>query len=211
VNVKTGRTTYRASTALLLELVPKTLEQHVRELGARMDAGRATALARQVVGALGHLYAHKVVHGDVKLNNFLVQAADADGAAAAAVGGAAAAASGDDAPPPRVVLTDFGCAVQHGTGPADMDDDFRVHAAEATNFSLGNPAHLAPEVVAALARKGKLARGSGERVAIPLGAQDAFAAGVVLCVLALDWRAGVHERRDCCAGRAVPVLGWVRG
>ncbi len=151
--------------------MPKTLEQHVRDVGADMDAGLATAIARQVVDSLHHLQANKVVHGDVKLNNFLVQPV--------AVGGAVAQGA------PRVVLTDFGCAVQHGTGPADMDDTFRVHATQATNFSLGNAAHQAPEVVAALARKAQLPRGSAEIVEIDLRSQDSFAAGMVMCVLSL--------------------------
>jgi serine/threonine protein kinase len=128
-------------------------------------------LARQVVDALNHLHVHKVVHGDVKLDSFLVQPA---------VGSEAATGT-----PPRVVLSDFGCTVLHGPGPADMDDAFEVHATEATNIVLGNPAHLAPEVHAALKRKMRLARGSTERVVIPLAAQDAFAAGLVLCVLSL--------------------------
>ena len=60
-----------------------------------------------------------------------------------------------------------------------------VHVRENTNFSLGNPAHLAPEVITALARKGRLARGSDAQVVIPLAAQGAFAAGVVLYELAM--------------------------
>ena len=161
------------------------------ELGADMDADRAMALARQVVDALHHLHAHKVVHGDVKLNNFMVQPA---------TGGGVAAAS--DAP--RVVLTDFGCAVQLGSGPADMDDDFEVHAAEATNFAFGNPAHQAPEVVAALSRKAQLGRGSAERVVIPLASQDAFAAGLVMCVFS-RMTAGLQRWGDLSRRRLVVV------
>ncbi len=80
------------------------------------------------------------------------------------------------------MLLDFGCAVMRGDGQADMNAQFEVHAAEGTNFSLGNPSHQAPEVVAALALTGKLRRGSNERVVVPLAGQDAFAAGVTLCV-----------------------------
>ncbi len=61
-----------------------------------------------------------------------------------------------------------------------MNAQFEVHAEE--NFCLGNQSHLAPEVLAALAVKGKLRRGSEERVVFPLAGQDAFAAGVTLCV-----------------------------
>ena len=162
----------------------------MRDLRADMDADRAMALARQVVDALHHLHAHKVVHGDVKLNNFMVQTATGGGVAPDA---------------PRVVLTDFGCAVQHGSGPADMDDAFEVHATEATNFALGNPAHQAPEVVAALARKAKLGRGSAERVVIPLASQDAFAAGLVMCVL---FFAGPRMTAGGDGGLVLWRVGW---
>ncbi len=202
MSAKTGRTTFRASTALLLELLPKTLEQHVRDVGANIDIGQMLAIARQVIDSLHHLHAHKVVHGDVKLNNFLVLPA---------AGGAVAGA-------PRVVLADFGCAVQHGTGPADIDDAFRVHATQATNFSLGNPAHQAPEVVAALARKAQLPRDSAEVVVIDLRSQDSFAAGMMMCVLSLGQEcrlAGLggycvvavfpaHRARACCRPRHRP-------
>ena len=80
------------------------------------------------------------------------------------------------------MLLDFGCAVMRGEGQADMNAQFEVHAAEGTHFSLGNQSHQAPEVVAAMALKGKLRRGSDERVVVPLAGQDAFAAGVTLCV-----------------------------
>ena len=80
------------------------------------------------------------------------------------------------------MLLDFGCAVMRGEGQADMNAQFEVHAVEATHFSLGNQSHQAPEVVAAMALKGKLRRGSDERVVVPLAGQDAFAAGVTLCV-----------------------------
>ncbi len=103
----------------------------------------------------------------MKLNNMVVQMPDPDTAANM---------------PLRLVLIDFGCAVMRGDGVADMNDQFEVHLVEATNFSLGNMSHLAPEVVGALARKQKLRRGSNDRVVVPLAGQDAFAAGVALCV-----------------------------
>ncbi len=80
------------------------------------------------------------------------------------------------------MLLDFGCAVMRGEGQVDMNAQFEVHAAEGTHFSLGNQSHQAPEVVAAMALKGKLRRGSDERVVVPLAGQDAFAAGLTLCV-----------------------------
>ena len=47
----------------------------------------------------------------------------------------------------RVVVVDFGCAVMRGAGPADMNDRLEVNAVCTTNITLGNQAHLAPEVL----------------------------------------------------------------
>jgi serine/threonine protein kinase len=155
-----------------MEYVPDpcpTLEEYVRQRGPGLGSDEIVALGRQLLGVLAHLYAHKVVHGDIKLNNFLVQQRLLEAAA--------------EAPKfPRLVLIDFGCAVMRGEGPADMNRKFEVHVAEATNFALGSSSHQAPEVVAALALKRRLRRGSDERVVVPLGGQDAFAAGVAMCV-----------------------------
>ena len=69
-----------------------------------------------------------------------------------------------------------------------MDDQMRVLATEATNFALGNQSHLAPEVLDALARKGRLPRHSVEEVVIPLAHQPSFALGVTLFEIC----AGIH-------------------
>jgi serine/threonine protein kinase len=184
---------YRSTTGLIMECAPTTLEKYVRDLGQALRGDLIVALGLQVVRALLHLFVHGVVHGDVKLDNFLVEqlllpappseVPKAKGAAPAPAGGGGGGGGGAAAVAcPRVMLVDFGCAVMRGEGQADMNAQFEVHAAEATNFSLGNLAHRAPEVVAALARKGELRRGSEERVVVPLAGQDAFAAGVTLCV-----------------------------
>ena len=66
-----------------------------------------------------------------------------------------------------------------------MNECMEVRAVHATNFSLGNPAHLAPEVLSALAAKGRLARHSVESVTIPLAKQPSFEAGVLLFEIAM--------------------------
>jgi serine/threonine protein kinase len=184
---------YRSTTGLIMECAPTTLEEHVRRLGPALQGDEIVALGLQVVRALLHLCVHGVVHGDVKLNNFVVEqllllappseVAKAEGAGPAPAGGGGGGGGGAPAAAcPRVMLLDFGCAVMRGQGQADMNAQFEVHAVEATHFSLGNQSHQAPEVVAAMALKSKLHRGSDERVVVPLAGQDAFAAGVTLCV-----------------------------
>ena len=163
-NKRTGRTRFLPTTGLLLERLPLTLEQHVAALGDALDNVAAISLAAQVVEALHHLHACGVVHGDLKPNNCMVDSART---------------------PCRVVLVDFGCAVLRGPRSTDMNDSMTVIATESTNITLGNQAHLAPEVLAALARKGKLSRGSDKRIEIPLGKQSSFAAGVLLYELAM--------------------------
>jgi hypothetical protein len=164
VNAKTKQVTYLSTAALVLERLPKTLEQHVKELGTSLGACDAAALGVQVAAALLHLRASGVEHGDLKLDNLMVDPAR---------------------DPPRVVLVDFGCAVMRGARSEDMDERMEVHATRATALTLGNPAHLAPEVLAALKRKGELARESAEVVVVPLAQQSAFALGVVLFELAM--------------------------
>ena len=163
---------FRSTVGLLLERLPMTLEKYVRDLGADLDALRILQIGTQIVDALLHLKRNGVVHGDMKLNNIMMDAS---------------------LDPPQPVLVDFGCAVLRGERAGDMDEGMDVHAVEATNFALGNQAHLAPEVLAALTRKGQLARGSAERVTIPLAKQPSFEAGVVLHELALGLRHPVTD------------------
>jgi serine/threonine protein kinase len=170
-NARTGRVRYRSTTGLVLERLPITLEQHVRALGADLYRLQILQLAVQVLDSLVHLHKNGVVHGDIKLNNFMVAVVatggDDDGGGGAGDGpsegdenddqnneddhddgdareetptgtgggGTGAGAGGDRKPRARltrVVLVDFGCAVLRGTGTADMDEHFQVHAAEAT-------------------------------------------------------------------------------
>ncbi len=141
-----------------------TLQHYVQELGEQLTASDAAALGAQVAAGLLHVQASGVEHADVKLSNLMVDPAFE---------------------PPRVVLVDFGCAVLRGPGPADMDAYMQVHATASTNLTLGNPAHLAPEVQAALQRMRQLARDSTARVVVPLAHQSAFALGVLLFELAM--------------------------
>jgi hypothetical protein len=164
VNARTGKPTFLKTTGLLLELLPRTLEQHVRELGADLSAAQLASLGAQLAAAQHHLYVNGVVHCDLKLNNIMVDPA---------------------MEPPRLAVVDFGCAVVRGDGAADMDDAMNISAVEATCAVLGNPAHLAPEVQTALQRKVRLARGSAERVVIPLAGQPAFELGAVLFEMAM--------------------------
>lgn len=164
INHRNGRTRFLPTTGLILERLPLTLEQHVAAMGDALDAVAAIRLGAQVVEALQHLDAHGVVHGDLKPNNCMVDSTRT---------------------PCRLVLVDFGCAVLRGSRSMDMNDDMTVIATESTNFSLGNQAHLAPEVLAALARKGSLSRDSREQIEVPLSMQSSFAAGVLLYELAM--------------------------
>ncbi len=167
VDARFGRTTYRSTSALVLELLPRTLHDYVVASGATLGADEIVALGVQVASALLHLQASGVLHGDIKLTNLMV---------AEALAGL----------PPRVVLVDFGCAVLRGNGANDMDADMQVHAsAGAANFALGNESHLAPEVLNALRRRARLPRDSTERVAIPLTKQPSFELGVVLFEIAM--------------------------
>ena len=179
-----GRVRYLPTAGMFMELLPLTLEAHLDARGANLTQAEAVSIGAQVACAVKHLYAHGVVHGDIKLNNLMVdlgagvdaRGADGGGGGAAqdAVAVAAAAAA------VRVVLVDFGCAAAQGPGQADMDDQMRVLATLATNFALGNQSHLAPEVLDAFARKGRLPRHSREEVVIPLTHQPSFALGVIL-------------------------------
>jgi serine/threonine protein kinase len=174
VNARTGKVTYRPTTGLLLERLPRTLAEHVRVTGAGLEAAAVLRLSVQVVEATAHLARHGVVHCDLKLNNFMVDPSS----------------SGD-----RVVLIDFGCALRQGEAAGDLDEAMTAHVVGgAAGFpSFGNTAHAAPEVLAAFKRVAALPRGSEERVAVPLAAQDAFATGVLLFEVAMG---GVHPLPD---------------
>eukprot|EP00750_Incisomonas_marina_P017681 INCI234.1.p1 GENE.INCI234.1~~INCI234.1.p1 ORF type:complete len:764 (+),score=124.81 INCI234.1:145-2292(+) len=163
-NVRTGKTTYAKAAGLVLEHLPLSLQDHVTALGAALTAAQVVSLGAQLAGAVAHLHAHGVVHGDLKLNNAMVDPAIR---------------------PPRVALVEFGCAAIKGELAADMDEDMNVHALEVTTVALGNPAHLAPEVHAALARKTQPLRDTAERVTISLAGQPSFSLGVALFKLAM--------------------------
>jgi hypothetical protein len=158
------RKKFRSTTGLLLELLPQTLEKYVKDLGDTLGIKEARSLGKQIVVAVRHLETNGVIHGDLKLNNIMVDPGTT---------------------PVRIVLVDFGCAVLRGDGAADMDKSMHVHVREGTNFSLGNQCHQAPEVLEGFNRKSKLERDSLEKVKIPLRGQGAFAVGVVLYELAM--------------------------
>ena len=172
-----GRVRYLPTAGMFMELLPLTLEAYLDARGADLTQAEVVSIGTQVACAVSHLYSHGVVHGDIQLNNLMVDLGAAGGGGGAARDAVAAAAG---AATVRVVLVDFGCAAAQGTGQADMDDQMRVSATVATNFALGNQSHLAPEVLDAFARKGRLPRHSREEVVIPLAHQPSFALGVIL-------------------------------
>ncbi len=188
VNADTGRVRFRSTAALVLELLPVTLEQHLRRAGAFLGAAELVQLGTQVADAMAHLFDGGIVHGDVALSNFMV-----------------------DPKTSRVVVTNFGRALHVGPANADLRDDLSVTlkappvaaaAAAATVTADGagggggggggggalpaalrvrqNATHCAPEVVAALRRFDELVPGSDQSVELNLGGQDAFATGVLL-------------------------------
>ena len=160
-----GKRRYASTTGMLLELLPKTLDTYLAEKGEGVSAKLATALGVQLASALLHLYRNGVVHADLKLNNIMVD---------------------PSYEPPRLVVVDFGCAIMKGERRADMDERMRVHSGNGVMFAMGNPAHISPEVLDAMARRHKLSRESTEVVHIPLAAQPAFALGVLLYEICLD-------------------------
>ena len=121
--------------------------------------------------AMQHLHANGVVHNDLKLSNLML-----------------------DEVSQRVVLIDFGTALQRGASWNDMDDQFRVTVRAGAPVPVGgNMAQKAPEVIAALNQHRSLPAKSEDTVDIPLGGQGAFATGVVLWRLAMG---GTHPLPD---------------
>ena len=165
-DVATGRKRYRSTTGILLEYLPETLQAFVTRLGRDMTSQLAVKLGCQIVAGVAHLTKNGVVHGDMKLNNVMVDTTDGD-------------------QQPRIVLVDFGCAVLRGPGQKDLDDNMSAFGTSGNAFALGNMAHIAPEVHVAFGRQRSVPRDSNERVEIPLRHQGAFAAGLLLFELAM--------------------------
>ena len=174
-NARTGERTLRSTTGLVLEYLPLTLNAFVLDVGSEMTREMATALAVQIVDAAAHLKKHGLVHCDMKTDNVMIEYHP------------------DGLKPPRVVIVDFGCSVVRGNRQLDMDESFTVHGRAANPFPMGNPAHVAPEVLVALKRQGAIPRGDERRVPIPLQHQGAFSAGVLLFELAMG---SVHPLGD---------------
>ena len=152
VNRRTQKKTYLKTTAILMELHPKTLEQYLDERGADLEATDARFVCVQLASGVAHLYRNQIVHFDLKLNNVLVDETRGKGR-------------------PRVVIIDFGTAKQVGHG---MDEEWRVVLPRNEGLA-GNQVHRAPEVVNAF--DGKV---GGPTRTIPLRMQPSWALGVLL-------------------------------
>ena len=225
-----GRVRYPPTAGMFMELLPCTLEAHLKARGAELSPKEIISISLQVAAALMHLFDHGVVHGDLKLSNIMVEPVASDAGAGVergcdgddGGGGGEATVSAASIPVAvgtavRTVLVGFGCAVSRGAGPADMDDEMRILATVGTSFRLGNQTHLAPEVLDALVRKGHLPRHSTEEIVIPLAAQPSFALGVLL----FEISAGEHpfpgypnvvgEMADAFSGAAFAELDDVMG
>ena len=170
-----GRTRYNNAAALVMELLPMnlaTLLQSRRESHKRLSSSDILAISTQVADAVHHLQEAGVVHGDLKLENVLV-----------------------DPRSKRAVIVDFSCAAKRGGGPGDLNAEHSLRPFANTELTLGNEQHLAPEVVEGVRRH--LNRGPGvgadQRVAISLKHQPAFAVGVLMYELAMD---GKHPISD---------------
>jgi serine/threonine protein kinase len=86
-------TTYDGFDYLLLQYVPGVeLDEWLRYSGSAVSRGRLLHVLSQLAAALDHLHAQRIVHGDVKPGNIMVDAYGAD----------------------RVTLVDFGLAFREG-------------------------------------------------------------------------------------------------
>lgn len=150
VDARSGAVTYARTTALVMDLLPTTLEQYVRDLGDDLPAAQCVRLGQQVVAGLLHLHRHGIVHADMKLNNILVDPASL-----------------------HVLIIDFGmCISAERRGPgAEFQWGLRVGGGNI----FGNPNHRSPEVCRAL--RVYLRDGAAE---VDISMQPSFAAGVVL-------------------------------
>ena len=64
--------TPRKSLGVVFEYLPKNLEEHLTARGNDISADEVVSIAVQILRAAQHLHAHRVVHFDFKLDNFLV-------------------------------------------------------------------------------------------------------------------------------------------
>ena len=64
--------TPRKSLGVVFEYLPKNLEEHLEARGDDLSAEEVVAIAVQILRAAQHLHAHRVVHFDLKRDNFLV-------------------------------------------------------------------------------------------------------------------------------------------
>jgi len=162
-----GRTRYACATGLVMEAFPMTLRQYIESKSGTLPTSDVLNFASQIVDGALHLIDHGIVHSNLSLDNLLI-----------------------DPSCKRLVISDFSCARQRGSGPTDMDDALRMHPFHNTTLGVGNTAHLAPEVVEAV-RWQSGARGQSDgphvdSIVVPLAQQPSFAVGVLLFELALN-------------------------
>ena len=152
---KNKKVTPRKSLGVVFEHLPMNLEQHLeaRDEADELTAGEVLQISLQILRAAAHLHAHGLVHFDLKLNNFLC-----------------------DPRTGRVVLSDFGTAKK--VRP-DAHWRLRMHPMLPPE---GNPAHRAPEVIAAVDRIVK-SEAEGQ---VWVEKQAAFACGVLLYEVAMS-------------------------
>lgn len=195
------------SHALVMAAVPVALSSYIEEqavvarerrstksmLEPVLGMGKWVDLARKLIGGLAWVHEHRVVHGDIKPHNILLQPADND----------TGDTGDDDAFPYDPLFADFSSAHNHPPTPSSSSTSVQMNA---TSLTALTPPFAAPELLIPSALKSPDIH--------PTPASDVFSLAVTLLAAAtgdlLLYPGSSHMQRLAMAREGHRVVEFAR-